>query len=790
MIKRCFLFILLMTGLFAADSYEGKTISDIRIHIETLSRSSSFNPQSILTQLRSKPGDPFSQQTFDQDLKSLSEKYDRIDPELSLDADNKVTISLKLWHRPLIKSISWHGNLNLSTGKLSKELGIAPYTTFNRSDFTKAFNKVKEYYIKKGFFEVSMYYKVIQDPSNNEVDIEINIDEGHWGHIGGIKFQGLSPEDESAIMEKIQTKKYNFFTSWLTGRGIYHQDAMDHDKLIIVNFLQNQGYADARVNIEVGQNKAGKIIITVSANKGPLYHFGDVSFSGNTLYTDAQVETALSIKEGGTYSNEALKNAQENLKNLYGRDGYIETEAQYTLTLNSDEPVYDVHFNLIEGEQFKIGLIRVLGNSQTDQKVILRESHLVPSEVFDSRKLQATQHRLEAVGYFKSVNVYPVKSSIGPNYRDVIIEVEETTTGSVNFSVGFSSLQKAFGEIGLTENNFNIEGLRRFWKDGISSVRGGGQYFSLKASFGSRQQNYDLAWMDPYFLDTAWRFGFDLNYSLNRLQSKDYQVKQFGGSLFSSYPLSPFWTYSMKLRGLVPNIHFTGEKKIIDANEQINNSGVVVGFSPSFIFDSTDNAFKPHRGYRSVMEVEICEMRRHNNNPQRYLTFIKAQYLNNFYYPIWRRGTLKFRAEGKVICPLNFPHNIDNSPLPLSERYFLGGETTVRGYQPFILGKKFNQLKDGKVKATNEPIGGLSSLLLSLEYLQTLHPMIDGFVFFDSGSITMKMFSVHKLNMSYGAGLRLDIGNRLPFVVGFGIPINPKNKKEQQKLFFSMGGQF
>ena len=209
----------------------------------------------------------------------------------------------------------------------------------------------------------------------------------------------------------IYTKKYNLFTSWLTGIGTYHEEALEQDRLTILNFLQNQGYADAKVDIQVKEAKTeGKIILEINAERGPVFHFGKITFKGNTLFTDKEIDDLFLARPGDVYSPEKLRQSMQAIKDLYGRKGYIDASVQYETQLVSNEPVYNVYFRSKKGEQYKIGMVRVFGNVQTQAHVILRESLLVPGETFDSAKLKATQARLENMGYFKSVNVYAVRT--------------------------------------------------------------------------------------------------------------------------------------------------------------------------------------------------------------------------------------------------------------------------------------------------------------------------------------------------------------------------------------------
>ncbi len=100
------------------------------------------------------------------------------------------------------------------------------------------------------------------------------------------------PRKKRANSLRWSIRKYNFFISWFSGSGIFNEEAIDQDKLTIINFLQNEGYADANVDFNIidGDSK-GKVAIVIVANKGQLYHFGTISFEGNQLFQDSEIES-------------------------------------------------------------------------------------------------------------------------------------------------------------------------------------------------------------------------------------------------------------------------------------------------------------------------------------------------------------------------------------------------------------------------------------------------------------------------------------------------------------------
>ena len=316
------------------ETFESRKIGNIDVILENASANSSFDPKSVLSRLSTKIGDPFSQLTFDSDLKTLAEDYDRVEPTITVH-NEETYITLKLWPRPTIRNMTWAGNEHIKTKKLQKELGVKLHSVFNRQTFNKAFNKLKEFYVKKGYFESQLSYSIASDPKTNEVDITIDVREGRSGKIENIVFKGFTAKERSELLGMIYTKKYHLFTSWLTGSGNFNEEALEQDKLTVINFLQNRGYADAKVDIYIREGKTdGKIVLEIVAERGVIYHFGKITFKGNTLFSCQEVDSFFAARPGGVYSPEKLHKTAQYIKELYGRKGYIDAEAQYETELS------------------------------------------------------------------------------------------------------------------------------------------------------------------------------------------------------------------------------------------------------------------------------------------------------------------------------------------------------------------------------------------------------------------------------------------------------------------------
>jgi len=762
----------------AEESYEGKNINKLEI-IES-APGTTDSSHDISASLKTKQGTCFSHLIFDKDLKDLSEKYDSVHPTITENPNGSLNIVIKVTHKPTIRYIRWKGNNSTKTMTLNNTLGLRKNQQYDKYKFIQALNKVKDYYLKKGYFESEISYHIQKFPQTNEVGIVIKVKEGKSGKIKKIIFQGFTKDETKDLKGIMITKEYNPIYSWLTGSGIYRQEMIEQDQLIIINYLQNKGYADAHVEIKPSTDpQTGKIMIHINAHRGTLYRLGQICFTGNSLISTEKIKESISIKSNEIFSPDQIHQAVQIIKDLYGEKGFIEVQISYDTKLKENQPIYDIHFYIEEGEKFKIGLIHVLGNVHTATNVILRESLLVPGELFDSRKLKATQARLENMGYFKNVNVYTVKSteemSLGSDYRDVYIEVEETTTGSANLFAGFSSLDNITGGLEITERNFNIRGLKGLCSKEAPPIRGGGEYLHAKGNVGKKQYNILLSWMDPYFRDSLWRLGIEGSITQSSLQSEQYDIKTQGVSTFISYPFTDFWTYGNRYRIRNSTVKIKGNESP-DAQTMEDKDGLISAVNMTVTYDSTDNAYKATRGLRAGQEVEFAGV---GGSYQ----FFKFSSLNAFYQPLWTRATLKLRAEGKFIKNLKSTSNV-----PMSERFFIGGENTVRGYKPYIIGPRI--LDDNNKPKLNEPKGGVSYALLSAEINQRLFPMIDLFAFYDAGYVSSNEFEIPKLNTSVGVGTRLSIMGRMPITLGYGWPINPSHSEDVQNFFFAMGAQF
>lgn len=734
--------------------------------------------EAVKSYIRMKEGEFFTQNQFDADLKALAQNYNQVEPRVEV-INGELIINLDVWPKPTISKIEFIGNDGIKTRYLRKELDVKRGAVYDRKTFTEAFRKLKQYYVKQGYFEAQLDYNVVMIPECNEAEITVTIEEGRAGKIEEICFEGFLKFERSEILSKMYTKEWSLFLSWMNEQGTYNEEMIQQDQYMIINYLHDRGFADAKVEIEVRESSCNnRIKLIIRADRGVYYTLGNITVEGNCIFTEEEIRQRFMISEGGADSPQAIRDTISNIQDLYGRFGYIDALVDYEPKLRADCPVYDIHITISEGEQYRVGLIKVFGNCNTFTTTILHEVLLIPGEVFNTEKIKATEARLSNIGFFSCVNVYAVRSEgnslLGDCYRDVHIEVEETGTGNISAFGGLSTMESLFAGLKLTERNFNWRGLGRLHCDGMHGLRGAGEYLNLSATWGLKSRNYSLSWTKPYWRDTKWSVGFDINSSSNRYVSNDYEIDSGGFSIFALHQHNAFMRTALHYR--LTNSSVTLDRNKIMATpamlDEADLSGLISAVGGGFTYDSTDSMERPTRGLKSRIEAEFAGVGGDH-------TFISTAYINTYFLQVAPNGVFKLRGDMKFIQPIGCTGRFE---IPLEERFFLGGDEMVRGYRPYAIGPQY---------PNNDPRGGISLQFLSLEYDYRLIGTLDFFTFIDAGHLSLKTWNFGTLRTAVGWGFKFKaFASGPPIVFGWGYPLNPKNKSEVKRFFISMGTNF
>jgi len=236
--KTLFVFAFSLLSIFGAtpplaEPYEGLPVRKINITVENQSPDEVDEEASVIYKMQTKMGDPFDQELFDKDLKVLSDEYEWVEPGIKVE-NEQVIISISLKKRPIITSFIIEGS-TFKDKKILSEADLSKGMSYNREEFYKSIEKIRDFLVKKGFFKAEVSYKVENTPNNNEITIHITINEGPSGRINQILFENFTKEEEKEILELIRVRKFNVLTSWLTGSGTIREEELDPDIQTIVH---------------------------------------------------------------------------------------------------------------------------------------------------------------------------------------------------------------------------------------------------------------------------------------------------------------------------------------------------------------------------------------------------------------------------------------------------------------------------------------------------------------------------------------------------------------------------
>lgn len=777
------LFSLLLTPLlFASCPLEVKNICVI---IRNPPPAKTFDTQKITSEMKTKAGGVFVEEDFDQDLKELSKQYDHVEPDLEI-SGSSISITLYVTLKYKISSIEVSGTNYVSKKKVLKEINLDTGDDFTREKWIEGLNKAKTLYLRKGFYLVNFDDRVCYDDCNSTVSLQLCIDEGHGGRIGEIRFVGVDEEDAKELTSAMLCARYHPCLAYLPGKvRCYQREVAERDEIVLTETLHNKGYADASVKVYTEPSCEGdRLNLVIVVEKGPLYTVGTISIRGNKAFSKADLLPCIKVYNKNPFSSACLAETTRALRDKYGACGFIDAVIAVEPKLRgASNHIYDIDINIDENDQYWVRMINVSGNKCTRTRVVLNETLLCPGELFSLKKMEWSEQRICNTGLFKSTNVYPT-STEDPNYKDLNIEVEEGDTGNVGLFLGLNSFKSIFGGVDITEQNFNACGiLGLFATRNFSCLRGNGEYLHLKANIGDKSTTYLGQWTKPYFFDTPWIVGFDVQKDYNRYMSKGYTLKTADFDTHATYILNCYLKFRTHYRLKYSSASVKDDKNPL-LKEEGHQNGLISMLGAALYYDSTDHPRRPTKGFRSRLSYDYAGLGGK-------FDYMKFSYLNTYYYPICRRGIFKLRGDLQFIK--TYSHT-DPTDLPLGERLYQGGETSVRGYRPYILGPKFGN---------NEPRGGMSSFLISEEYQHMLipNPRIDAFVFCDAGYVSLSEFTLGRHAASVGFGVRLEVMKNVPMAFGMGYPIHPYEEQVTpdgqtfkldltQRFFFSMGTCF
>jgi outer membrane protein insertion porin family len=715
----------------------------------------------VMAQLRTKVGQPYSETVAEQDIRALyatgAVQNVRI---FGQDDGDGVKVIVVIQTRSLVNEIEITGAERVSAKALRKRIDLKINGPLSEEELEKGRQKIIETYQGKGFTDVDVKFRVETDEARGTSRVIYTITEGTKGAISAIRFEGNTKFSARILRKQMKTKGKTFY-SFIDKSGRLDETQLEQDINSIKEWYQDHGYIDVTVKEVRRERHNGKMTIVVVLTEGIQYRVAKLSITGNKVATEQKIRLLLKMKEGDIYSPKQIRDDAKKLADAYGSGGYVDLQVT-PQGVPAGAGRIDVKYTIEEGSPSFVQRITIVGNTRTKDKVIRREVLIAPGDIFNSVRVETTKKRLDNLGYFSKVETYPEDTGVASR-KDLIVQVEEKRTGSLNFGAGFSTVENLVGFIELTQGNFDLMN----WP----SFTGGGQKFRTRVQFGTQRKDVVVSLTEPYFLDRRLSLGGEVYYREADFLSSIYAQRNYGFSMDLRKALGPFMAASLNYR-LETSELFDVSNGASNAILLEEGSVVKSQITPSFTYDTRDNPFLSRRGQRIQLTPFVAGGPL-GGDTQIYGVDLEARQ----YFHLPKDTILVFSGEIATVDTWG-----SGDRVRIFDRLFLGGSNDLRGFD-------FRDVSPRDING--EPLGGQSKAQFTIEYTVPLIEKARAAIFYDTGFVNAAPwdFSTNHIVSDYGIGLRLDLPIG-PIRIDYGIPLQKDVNKGSGKFNFNVGYQF
>ncbi len=743
--------------LMAASGARGDDRAVI-IHLIDVAGNKRIQASSIRSKISTREGDVFRPEAIREDIKSIYRLgyFDdvRVESE-GFEGGMKVTFIVR--EKPVIVEISYDGNKALTKEKIDEKVVLKTQSFLDYRQLNDATSKIVDAYHDEGYYSAEAI-PIVRQIADDKVSVVFFIREGVKATVRRIEIDGNGRISNRKIRKAMQSKTYFFLTSWMTQAGVYKEQDIQDDTQRIRELYLNNGFLQVQVSAPQVTLSKDKRSFTVRYRvvEGDPFMISSVTFKGNTVITDDDLRKAVRSKQGELFKRDVVQSDIAAVTDLYGEKGYAFANILPDIVPHAEKKTADLTFGISEQDPVKIRNIVISGNDRTRDKVIRRELRVQEQEVINTKKLRTSFQRLNNLNFFDTVEVVP--RQVDSKTVDLNVRVKEKPTGAFSVGGGFSSVDGLIGILEITQGN----------------LFGRGQLLRARGELGRRSSTYSLSFAEPYILDYPVSGSTEI---FNTVRSFDsYKERRTGASLTlgKSFTDTVSGSISYTLENLKLFEVSTTAPLLVRQQERegrFATSSVSVGVSR----DTRDVFIDPRSGSRFNVTGELAGTAFGGEN-----NFYKLGVDVSRYFPLPGESTFLIHGRAGVA------RGVQGTPLPVGERYYVGGINSVRG---------FDFGRAGPVDSFNNIVGGTRQLFFNAEYIFPLVPeaRIKGVVFVDAGRAFNDGDSMAPsrlmLRYSAGGGLRW-LSPMGPLRLEWGYNIHKKTGEQQSAFEFTIGSLF
>ncbi len=597
---------------------------------------------------------------------------------------------------------------------IQRRLKLGRVLTREEMEFIK--KKIIEAYAKEGYPDVEVEYELV--PKKGASKLVYKIKEGEPSYVGSIHFKGNKSFKRGRLIDLMETKPVSLIT--FRFKPPFSEEVLKEDVKKLEDFYRSEGFLEAKVSYSV-KKEGSRHEITINIEEGPRYRLDKLSIEGNTYFTYRElVGNVLKKNRGGFYRKEVINALKENIRLKYSELGFLNASVEEDIQVDREKKRVFVKLRIEEGEPVYINKLEVQGNYESRDYVIRREFRVQEGELANQKEIERSRTRIFNLGYYQDVSIEPF-GGMG-NRWDFLAKVSERFTGQFSVGLGYNQVTGVSGFVSLRKGNF----------------LGTGDIAGISVSYGSKYKDNSLSYTRKWFLNKP----IDLTGSIydRRIEYTTYTVERTGVDFIFSREFAEYWRVGTGI-----SIQRVRYSNIADNASPIIKEEAGTRQSRKLLFsltrDTRDNYLFPTKGSLSELSYSVAVpvlggSERFNKMVLSHQHFFKDTLLDT--------GLI---VSLKGVVGAVEPYG--GKRVPLDERFFVGGDFTIRGYKYGYAGPLDPN--------TNDPIGAKRQLILSAEANYPLYKnVLYGAVFYDTGLgfNDFKELKTQNLRGGFGVGIR------------------------------------
>ena len=654
--------------------------------------------------IQSYPGDTYEEERMEFDLRALwkSNFFDDIQIQ-ERDGDTGKIITFIVKEKPLIRALEFVGNSSFTESDIldsfkENKVGLSIDSRYEPAKIKAAEQILKSLLAQNGK-PLGTVRSEIEEIPPVSVRVRFVLEEGPTVQIGQIRFVGNKIFSDGELKKALELTKQHGIMTMFKNTDKYHPEKLEMDLgKNLESFYKEHGYMTIQVGkpvvrilegprglIPVLRKTKQQFLIEIPVDAGDQYRIGKFEFKNCEPLDCDLITKNFGFNSGEIVNFTKIQNALESLKQGYANLGYINWS--YIPEQNTDpiKKLYDLTFEFETGKMFFINRIDFKGNTKTRDKVIRREFSIGEGFPFSSMQLERSVLRVNQLGLFEDIKEedYEVIPDEKTSKVDINVEVKEKSQQSIGFTGGVSGISGSFIGINYSTNNF----------------LGRGETLEFSFQGGTRTTNYLMSFTEPYLLDTPWSMGisvFNRRYRYDTYSAYGVTSQTTGEplELFTQRTLGTTLSFNRRIGrslwsfGTTYSFQRIGIDNIAEGFESYalgqfvgittNPSAAIEGIlrselTPSLRYNSTNAYFNPTRGTSLNLSVGVSGGIFGGD----FSMVQQSVELKHFFPDKWLSGgrnVFGFQLLGQYIQSYN------NSSIPFYNRFFIGGENTIRGF--------------------------------------------------------------------------------------------------------------